>query len=88
MIYPDASEAELDQLKTLKLNEISTKMQTAHDLLHYVQEKHKSILSLEKSVIEAQHLFIDLRILLEKQAESIERIQNNVQTTKEYIKQG
>ena len=54
------------------------------EALHEIEERHKSILSLEKQVLEIYQLFQDLATLVDLQQETLDVIELRVRTAKDY----
>lgn len=50
-----------------------------------IEERHKDILRLEKSIQELCEMFSEIAILIQAQGELIENIEKNVQATKDYV---
>lgn len=58
----------------------------AQEALAYVEQRHRDVLNLEKSIKELHQLFVDMAILVEAQGELIEVIEHNVDQSKAYTK--
>eukprot|EP00126_Sphaerothecum_destruens_P009579 Sdes_comp20539_c0_seq2m15235 len=55
--------------------------------LEDIQDRHKDILKLEKSIKELHELFVDMAILVEAQGEMIDRIEFNVSESTQYVEE-
>jgi len=58
------------------------------DVIDSIQERHASILALERSVREVQELFIDLAHLVDLQQEYLDNIETHIKNAKGYAEQG
>ena len=62
-----------------------TKFQNA---VRNLEERHKDIKNLEKSILQVHNLIIDLSKLVQYQGEMIDNIDENIQKTKHYVEKG
>jgi len=60
------------------------KHQKAKQTLDYLKEKHNDILSLEKSIVELNQLFMDMAILVDTQGDLIDQIEFSVMNSRAY----
>jgi len=58
------------------------------DVIDSIQQRHASILHLERSVREVQELFIDLAHLVDVQQEYLDNIETHIRQAKDYAEQG
>lgn len=67
---------------------IVTDTQEAKQILADVEERHEDIMKLEKSIKELHDLFVDMATLIEQQGDKLDRIENHVQSSKQYVETG
>lgn len=60
----------------------------AKQALAYVTGKHNDILILVGAIAELRQMFVDLSVLVERQGEVINKIEQNCETALEYVKEG
>lgn len=58
------------------------------DVIDSIQQRHASILALERSVREVQELFIDLAHIVEEQQETLNTIEGHIAKTIDYVQKG
>jgi len=63
---------------------LSVSHSAAKNALLDIQERHKDILKIEKSINELHQLFVDMAVLVESQGELIDQIEYNVQQSAAY----
>ncbi|XP_066908736.1 syntaxin-1A isoform X2 [Halyomorpha halys] len=66
-------------------DDIITETIEARRALEDVQVRHEELLKIEKSLQELRDLFIDMAILIEHQGELVNRIENHVLSTVDYV---
>ncbi|KNC77025.1 hypothetical protein SARC_10504, partial [Sphaeroforma arctica JP610] len=59
----------------------------AQQALEDIQDRHKDLIKLEKSIRELHELFVDMAILVEQQGEMVDRIEFNVTQSTDYVEQ-
>jgi len=63
----------------------SERAKVATEALAYMQERHKEILKLQKSLEEVHQMFVDLAVLVDQQGEVIDRIAYNINNAKDDV---
>lgn len=91
--YPNASEKEVEHIATEIVEKnylwdakVFYKYTQSVEVLNYVTARYKQVLKLEESINELHQLFVDTLVLTQQQGETIERIRERIQTTKDLIK--
>eukprot|EP00483_Globobulimina_turgida_P006217 UN06227 len=56
------------------------------DRLVELEDRHKGMLRIEKSIKELQEMWMELNVLVTEQQEMLDQIQNNVEETRDYVK--
>ena len=59
--------------------------QQAKQSVQDIEDRHEDIMKLENNIRELHDMFMDMAMLVERQGEMIERIENNVEKTVDYI---
>ena len=97
IVNPDATDEQIKQavdsndnafmqgLMTEKNKELDV---AAKQALAYVTSKHNDILILCEAIAALRQMFVDLSVLVERQGEVINRIEENCETALEYVKEG
>lgn len=67
-------------------NDLIGKQVRSREALSEIQQRHQDILNLEKDINELQEIFRDLAMLIEEQGDTIDNIENQVETAAEYTK--
>jgi t-SNARE complex subunit (syntaxin) len=62
--------------------------QAAQQALTYIQDRHRDIVQIEKSLQELQQLFVDMAMLVTEQGEIIDSVENNIENAIGYVTQG
>lgn len=79
-----AMEGETDIFAQAVVN-AGPKHAAAKAALEAIQDKHRDILKLEKSIIELQQLFNDMAVLVDQQSELIDQIEHTVNETLTHV---
>lgn len=77
-----------DEPHSVFTQDVIREIQEAQSVLDQVKEREKEIRSLEKSIVEVHELFTDMQILVEEQGEVINRVETNVENTRENVAAG
>jgi len=88
LVNPDATNEEVEKAIESGSEQIfstSDRAKVASEALAYVQERHKEILKLQKSLEEVHQMFVDLAVLVEQQGEVIDRIAFNINHAKDDV---
>lgn len=97
IVNPNATDEEIKQAVESNDNAFMTGVMTEKDkeldvaakqALAYVTSKHNDILMLCGAIAELRQMFADLSILVARQGEVINRIEENCETALEYVKEG
>mmetsp|Transcript_8614 Transcript_8614/g.14615 ORF Transcript_8614/g.14615 Transcript_8614/m.14615 type:complete len:296 (-) Transcript_8614:80-967(-) len=64
------------------------KQNEAKNALIFIQEQHRDVVKLEKSIVELHQLFIDMQALVDLQGEMISQIEHNVRQAQNYTSDG
>lgn len=64
------------------------KQNEAKNALIFIQEQHRDVMKLEKSIVELHQLFIDMQALVDLQGEMISQIEHNVRQAQNYTSDG
>ncbi|EDR28626.1 syntaxin-1A, putative [Entamoeba dispar SAW760] len=97
VVNPNVSDEEVKQAIESNDNAFMTGVMTennkqldlaAKQALAYVTSKHNDILILVGAIAELRQMFVDLAVLVERQGEVINKIEDNCETALEYVKQG
>jgi len=59
----------------------------ARQMLADVEARHNDIVKLEKSLQELHDMFLEMAVLIEAQGEVVDRIQNHVEETKDFVQE-
>jgi len=95
VVKPDATSSEVDTaMRSGDVNAVYREAilqpgsdPVAHAYLN-VSDKLQDVLALERSVEELHRMFIDMAVLVEKQGEMLDSIEQSVFTAQDYMKQG
>jgi syntaxin 1B/2/3 len=96
IVNPNASPEEIDaklqgsgsgQLFSNQLLE-STRSQRAKLALQQVEERHKEVERLGQSIVQVNQLFLDLQRMVDQQGETLDRIEDNVNSAAVQLEQG
>jgi len=91
---PDATQEEISQAMDSGTNDVfaqailSASQAAAKNALLDIQERHKEIIKIEKSINELHQLFVDMAVLVESQGELIDQIEYNVQQSVNFTEKG
>ncbi|KAH9517126.1 Syntaxin-1A [Dermatophagoides farinae] len=89
----DIDNEELDKIldnpsSEIFIQSLLTETREAREKLEEIQARHEDILKIEKSIRELHEMFVDMATLVENQGEMINRIENHVQETNDYVEKG
>jgi len=96
IVNPNASQEEIDaklqgsgagQLFSNQLLE-STRSQRGKLALQQVEERHKEVERLGQSIVQVNQLFLDLQKMVDQQGETLDRIEDNVNSAAVQLEQG
>lgn len=84
------NDAEVDKLTTMVLDEgrEDSIFQQCKDTYELIQENHRDILRIERSMRELNQMFADMALLVEEQGELMDDIANNVSRSVAYVQKG
>jgi len=84
------AEGEVDKLATQLLDEGKEDaiFQQCKDAFEQIQENHRDILRIERSMKELNQMFADMALLVEEQGELMDDIANNVSKSVAYVQKG
>jgi len=88
LVNPNASDEDIQKAIENGPDQIfstSERAKVAAEALTYIQDRHKEILKLQKSLEEVHQMFLDLAALVEQQGETIDRIAFNISHAKEDV---
>jgi len=91
---PDATPEEISQAMDSGTNDVFAQQilnashAAAKNALLDIQERHKEILKIEKSINELHQLFVDMAVLVENQGELIDQIEYNVLQSVNFTEKG
>lgn len=88
LVNPNASDDDIQKAIENGPDQIfstSERAKVAAEALTYIQDRHKEILKLQKSLEEVHQMFLDLAALVEQQGEVIDRIAFNISHAKEDV---
>jgi len=93
IVNPNISEEEINKIMTgssdaLFSDQVVDRHTDAKNALMYIQEEHKGLKQLEKSLLELQQLFIDLSAAVESHSTNIEQLEREVGETTIVVQQG
>lgn len=89
LLHPDASDDELSKDRTQDISQIlSDALINGKCALAYVKHKHHEILKIEHDVQEIQILMYAMAALVEAQSSFVDEIYDNVEYSKQHIKEG
>ena len=97
IVNPNASDEEIqkavDSNDNAFMQGLMTEQNKALDVaakqaLAYVTSKHNDILILCEAIAQLRQMFVDLSVLVERQGEIINRIEENCETALAYVKEG
>mmetsp|Transcript_23088 Transcript_23088/g.32571 ORF Transcript_23088/g.32571 Transcript_23088/m.32571 type:complete len:295 (+) Transcript_23088:25-909(+) len=92
IVDSNISEDEIDKIVTSgRASDFIAKALISEDLKEVVrdiEERHNDILKLESQVLEVYELFKDLAMLVEQQQESLDHIQNRIESAQDYVQKG
>jgi syntaxin 1A len=75
----------IEQSKDGKNLQIFTGINMDAQQTREIEARHNDILALEKSIKELHDLFMDMCTLVQEQGDMVDRIENNVFTTQDYV---
>eukprot|EP01137_Pigoraptor_chileana_P034347 Opistho-2@26759 len=93
IVKPDATADEVEKVlegeggNIFAQQILSTSHAEAKQALEDIQDRHKDILKLEKSIKELHELFLDMAILVESQGEMIDRIEFSVSEAADFVEE-
>jgi len=93
IVNPNISEEEINKIMTgssdaLFSDQVVDRHTDAKNALMYIQEEHRGLKQLEKSLLELQQLFIDLSAAVESHSTNIEQLEREVGETTIVVQQG
>jgi len=94
IVNPNISEEEINKIITtgssdaLFSDQVVDRHSNAKNALMYIQEEHRGLKQLEKSLLELQQLFIDLSAAVESHSTNIEQLEKDTAETTIVVQQG
>ncbi len=94
IVHPDMPPNEVDKLvrtdvstslSVFQENILGTNKLDAENRLLYIQDRHRDIVKLERSIRELHELFVDMAVIVADQGETIGEISHNVDQAKAYV---
>ena len=87
MDYMVDNPAELESFLAKKF-ELEAASDQLLDRVAEIEDRHQGMLKIEKSIKELHELWIELNVMVTEQQENLDRIEANVEQTKQYVEKG